>query len=88
MLVLKRKEGQSIIIGGEIVVKIIEVEGRSVKIGIEAPKHINIVREELLEKAKEKVKQAVESAVKSAGEIEVEKKKIGSKEVEESKAKK
>ena len=55
MLVLKRKQGQSIIIGGNIVVKIIEVEGKSVKVGIEAPKHINIVREELLERAKEKM---------------------------------
>ncbi len=55
MLVLKRKEGQSLIIGGKIIVKVVEVEGKSVKIGIEAPKDINIVREELIEKAKEKM---------------------------------
>lgn len=55
MLVLKRKEGQSLIIGDNIIVKVIEIEGRSVKIGIEAPKDISIVREELLEKIKQKV---------------------------------
>ncbi|GBD03914.1 Carbon storage regulator [bacterium HR19] len=55
MLVLKRKEGQSLIIGDKIIVKVIEIEGRSVKIGIEAPKDISIVREELLEKIKQKV---------------------------------
>ncbi len=58
MLVLKRKEGQSIIIGQKIVVKVVEIEGRSVKIGIEAPKDVNIVREELLQKAKEKIASA------------------------------
>lgn len=55
MLVLKRKEGQSLIIGDNIIVKVIEIEGRSVKIGIEAPKDISIVREELLEKIKQKI---------------------------------
>ncbi len=55
MLVLRRKEGQSLIIGDNIIVKVIEIEGRSVKIGIEAPKDISIVREELLEKIKQKV---------------------------------
>jgi len=55
MLVLKRKEGQSLIIGDNIIVKVIEIEGRNVKIGIEAPKDISIVREELLEKIKQKV---------------------------------
>jgi Carbon storage regulator (could also regulate swarming and quorum sensing) len=61
MLVLKRKIGQRIIIGDNIIIQVIDIEGRSVKIGIEAPKNVSVVREELLERIKEKV---AESAIK------------------------
>lgn len=61
MLVLKRKIGQRIVIGDNIIVQVIDIEGRSVKIGIEAPKSVPVVREELLERIKEKV---AESAIK------------------------
>jgi carbon storage regulator len=61
MLVLKRKIGQRIIIGDNIIVQVIDVEGRSVKIGIEAPKSVSVVREELLERIREKI---VESTIK------------------------
>ncbi len=59
MLVLKRKVGERIIIGENIIVQVVEVEGKSVKIGIEAPQNIPIVREELLERVKEKVAESV-----------------------------
>ena len=52
MLVLTRKKGQSIIIGENIRIKIVSINPSGVEIGIEAPKDINIVREELLEKVK------------------------------------
>ena len=47
MLVLSRKSGESLIIGGEIRVKVVGVHGQQVRIGIEAPVSIPIVREEL-----------------------------------------
>jgi carbon storage regulator (csrA) len=59
MLVLKRKVGERIIIGENIIVQVVGVEGRSVKIGIEAPQNISIVREELLERVKEKVAESI-----------------------------
>jgi carbon storage regulator len=59
MLVLKRKVGERIIIGENIIVQVVEVEGKSVKIGIEAPQNISIVREELLERVKEKVAESM-----------------------------
>lgn len=47
MLVLSRKLNQSIQIGDDIEVKIISIEGDQVKVGIEAPKHIDIHRKEV-----------------------------------------
>jgi len=53
MLVLARKLDESIVIGENIEVKIIAVEKGVVKLGIDAPSDISIVRNELLESVKE-----------------------------------
>ena len=50
MLVLTRKSGESLIIGENIVVTVVEVRGGQVKIGIDAPQEIYVYRKELLEK--------------------------------------
>ncbi len=47
MLVLTRKIGDSILIGDSIKVQIVHVKGCQVRIGIEAPKKVQIVREEI-----------------------------------------
>ena len=53
MLVLSRKLDEGITIGDDIKVKIISIEKGIVKLGIDAPKNISIVRNELLEDVKE-----------------------------------
>lgn len=47
MLVLSRKLEESIRIGENIVVRVVKIKGGSVRLGIEAPKDIEVVREEL-----------------------------------------
>ncbi|HHX62500.1 MAG TPA: carbon storage regulator CsrA, partial [Epulopiscium sp.] len=47
MLALTRKKEESIIIGDNIVIKILEVSGDKVRLGIEAPSDITIYREEI-----------------------------------------
>jgi carbon storage regulator len=48
MLVLTRKEGQSVAIGGQLVkVKIVAVHGKSVRLAIDAPREISVNREEI-----------------------------------------
>jgi carbon storage regulator CsrA len=53
MLVLARKIDESIVIGDNIVVKVISIEKGIVKLGIEAPSDISIIRNELLEDVKD-----------------------------------
>lgn len=47
MLVLSRKPGERIMIGDEVTVTIVRIGPNNVRIGIEAPRSMNIVREEL-----------------------------------------
>jgi carbon storage regulator CsrA len=50
MLVLSRKKGESIVIDRAVKVQVIEVNGRVVRLGIEAPKEIPVYRSELYER--------------------------------------
>lgn len=47
MLVLSRKSGQKLLIGDNIIITIIGINGNQVKVGIDAPKEINILRDEV-----------------------------------------
>ena len=49
MLVLSRKSNESIVIDGQITITVLQVKGNSVRLGIEAPKEVPILREELQE---------------------------------------
>ena len=53
MLVLTRKKGESIIIQDHIEVVVLSVEGDTVKLGISAPKHVDIFRQEVYLSIKE-----------------------------------
>ncbi|MGK2959379.1 MAG: carbon storage regulator CsrA [Acidimicrobiales bacterium] len=47
MLVLTRRANQSIMIGSDVVITVLEVHGEQVRIGIKAPRSITVHREEL-----------------------------------------
>ncbi|MGN0154389.1 MAG: carbon storage regulator CsrA [Lachnospiraceae bacterium] len=63
MLALSRKANESIIIGNEIEITILEVKGEQVKIGIQAPKSVPVYREEVYTQIKEANKEAAADAV-------------------------
>ncbi len=58
MLILARKIGEAITIADEITIKVMEIKGGQVKIGIEAPHHVSIHRNEVYEKIVEENKKA------------------------------
>lgn len=49
MLVLSRKENQQIQIGDDVVLTVIRVAGDQVRIGIQAPREVSVMRTELLD---------------------------------------
>ena len=57
MLVLSRKQHQSLVIGEKIKITILELKGNQVRIGIDAPESITVHREEILNKT---IKDSVE----------------------------
>jgi carbon storage regulator len=50
MLILSRKADESINIGDDIKVTVLEIRGSQVRLGISAPKHIQVDREEITER--------------------------------------
>ncbi|GHO79248.1 hypothetical protein KSD_70190 [Ktedonobacter sp. SOSP1-85] len=50
MLVIRRKKGERILLSGNILIEVLEVDEGRVKLGITAPPEVTIVREELLQR--------------------------------------
>ena len=66
MLSLARRPGQKIRIGEDIVVVVREVRGRQVKLGIEAPSNVRVLREEIFEELSRSNREAVSAVVPEA----------------------
>lgn len=69
MLVLSRKKDQAIVIGDNIELTIIEIQGDQVRLGINAPKNVSILRKELFVEIQEENKKAANSGIVDLGAI-------------------
>lgn len=58
MLILTRKIGESIRIGDDVIIKIVELDSRHVKLGIDAPRSIAVNREEIYERIQRENREA------------------------------
>lgn len=58
MLVLTRRRGESVLIGDKVEITIVEIQGDKIKIGVSAPKKIEVLRKELVSQAKDANKEA------------------------------
>lgn len=63
MLALSRKANESIVIGNNIEVTILEIKGEQVKVGISAPKTVPVYRKELYFQIQEANKEAVAAKI-------------------------
>ena len=59
MLILTRKINEAIMIGEDIKITVVEIQGDKVKLGIEAPRELSVLREEIYRAVSEENRQAM-----------------------------
>jgi len=69
MLILTRKLGENIRIGEDIKIIVLDVKGGQVKLGIEAPPHVAVHREEIYERIREENRRASEASPSALREV-------------------
>ncbi len=62
MLILTRKIGETVAIGDEVKVQVVDVKGRQVRLGITAPAFLAVHREEVFQRIQEQNRQSVDPA--------------------------
>ncbi len=70
MLILTRKVGESVAIGDDIQVSVVEIKGTQVKLGIRAPKDVTVHREEIYLKIQEENRRASQVSTDTLGSVE------------------
>ena len=70
MLILTRKVGESVAIGDDIQVSVVEIKGAQVKLGIRAPKDVTVHREEIYLKIQEENRRASQVSTDTLGSVE------------------
>ena len=64
MLILTRRVGETMMVGDDVTVTVLGVKGNQVRIGVNAPKHVDVHREEIFQRIqREKAQQAEELEV-------------------------
>lgn len=69
LLILSRKKEEAVLIGKDIKIKIIDIEGDRVKIGIDAPKNLKILREELYSEVSSENIKALEATKENIDDV-------------------
>jgi len=81
VLVLSRRAGESILIGGEVEVIILGTDGGQVRVGIRAPRDITVLRKELLQEVEDEKRLAASGTVPGRLNALAEKAEIGPKSI-------
>ncbi len=69
MLVLTRKAGESIVIGNEVVITVLEVRGGQIRLGVDAPRNLAVHRAEIYQQVMEENQAASIDAAGAVPEI-------------------
>lgn len=62
MLILTRRPGESLYLGDDIKLKVLSVQGKQIKLGLDVPEDMTVYREEVYLKIKEQNRQAMEAS--------------------------
>jgi carbon storage regulator len=62
MLILTRRVNESLMVGDDVTVTVLSVSGNQVRIGVNAPRHVPVHREEIYEKIKHEESSTPESS--------------------------
>ena len=63
MLILTRKVGESIAVGDDVVIRILDVKGKQVRLGIQAPAQTSVHRQEIYERIQEENREAAQAGL-------------------------
>ena len=66
MLILTRRDGESVLIGDEVTITVLRVKGNQVRLGVNAPKNVSVQRAEISERVRAEVA-GTASAAPAAG---------------------
>jgi carbon storage regulator len=69
LLILTRKSGEGLFIGDDIFITILEIRGKQIRLGIEAPTNIIVLRDEIYQRIQEENLQAAGAQDKDVTEI-------------------
>ena len=69
MLVVSRRAGESVVIGDDVTVSVLEVRGDVVRIGIDAPRSVAVHRSELLQQLAQSNKEAASPSEDAVGSL-------------------
>ena len=69
MLVLTRKPGESVYIGNDVKITLMEIKGNQIRIGVDAPQSVKIYREEIYLQILEENKQAAASSKETPADL-------------------
>ena len=69
MLVLTRRLGETIVIGDDIIIKIVDIHGKQIRVGIEAPSEISVYRGEIYDRIMQENKAAAEAVAQDGADI-------------------
>ena len=62
MLILTRRIGETVMIGEDIAITVLRVKGNQVRLGVDAPKHVSVQREEIFQRIQNEAAPATEGA--------------------------